>query len=33
KAIEMIKNEEIIDAKTIMLIQYAQINKLLECKN
>ncbi len=33
KAIEMIKNEEIIDAKTIMLLQYAQINKLLECKN
>jgi nudix-type nucleoside diphosphatase (YffH/AdpP family) len=29
KAIEMIKSEEIIDAKTIMLIQYAQINKLL----
>lgn len=29
KAIEMIKNEEIIDAKTIMLLQYAQINKLL----
>jgi len=29
KALEMIKNEEIIDAKTIMLLQYAQINKLL----
>tara|TARA_R110002111_G_scaffold259846_1_gene330279 strand:- start:21442 stop:22020 length:579 start_codon:yes stop_codon:yes gene_type:complete len=29
KAIEMIKNEEIIDAKTIMLLQYTQINKLL----
>jgi GDP-mannose pyrophosphatase NudK len=29
QAIEMIKNEEIIDAKTIMLLQYAQINKLL----
>jgi nudix-type nucleoside diphosphatase (YffH/AdpP family) len=29
KAIEMIKTEEIIDAKTIMLLQYAQINNLL----
>ncbi|WP_296386026.1 NUDIX domain-containing protein [Winogradskyella sp.] len=29
KAIEMIKNEEIIDAKTIMLLQYVQINELL----
>lgn len=29
RVIEMIKNEEIIDAKTIMLLQYAQINKLL----
>lgn len=29
EALEMINNEEIIDAKTIMLIQYAQINKLL----
>jgi GDP-mannose pyrophosphatase NudK len=29
QAIEMIKNEEIIDAKSIMLLQYAQINKLL----
>jgi GDP-mannose pyrophosphatase NudK len=29
QAIEMIKNEEIIDAKTIMLLQYAQINNLL----
>ena len=29
KAIEMIKTEEIIDAKTIMLLQYAQINKLI----
>ena len=29
KAIEMVKNEEIIDAKTIMLLQYAQINRLL----
>lgn len=28
-ALEMIKNEEIIDAKTIMLLQYAQLNKLL----
>ncbi len=33
KAIEMIENAEIIDAKTIMLLQYAQINKLLECKS
>jgi nudix-type nucleoside diphosphatase (YffH/AdpP family) len=33
KVLDMIKNEEIIDAKTIMLLQYAQINKLLECKN
>jgi len=30
KAIEMIKSEEIIDAKTIMLLQYAQINKIVE---
>jgi len=30
KALEMIKNEEIIDAKTIMLLQYAQINTVLE---
>jgi nudix-type nucleoside diphosphatase (YffH/AdpP family) len=29
EAIIMIENEEIIDAKTIMLLQYAQINKLL----
>lgn len=29
KALEMIKSEAIIDAKTIMLLQYAQINKLL----
>ncbi|SDT01147.1 NUDIX domain-containing protein [Winogradskyella sediminis] len=27
--LEMIKNEEIIDAKSIMLLQYAQIHKLL----
>lgn len=30
KALDMIKNEEIVDAKTIMLLQYAQINKLLD---
>ncbi len=30
KALRMIKSREIIDAKTIMLLQYAQINKLLE---
>ncbi len=30
KAVEMINNQEIIDAKTIMLLQYAQINKLLQ---
>ena len=29
EAVEMIKKEEIIDAKTIMLLQYIQINKLL----
>jgi len=29
KVISMIETEEIIDAKTIMLVQYAQINKLL----
>jgi nudix-type nucleoside diphosphatase (YffH/AdpP family) len=33
KAINMIESQEIIDAKTIMLLQYAQINKVLECKN
>lgn len=32
-ALKMIANGEIIDMKTIILIQYAQINKLLECKN
>jgi nudix-type nucleoside diphosphatase (YffH/AdpP family) len=30
KAIKMIETEEIIDAKTILLLQYAQINKLLD---
>lgn len=30
KALEMIKTGEIRDAKTIMLLQYAQINKLLD---
>ncbi|WP_246277493.1 NUDIX domain-containing protein [Winogradskyella ursingii] len=29
KAIDMINNGDIVDAKTIMLLQYAQINKLL----
>ena len=29
KALEMIKNGEIVDAKTIMLLQYAQINKIM----
>ena len=29
EAIDMIKRNDIIDAKTIMLLQYAQINKLL----
>jgi hypothetical protein len=29
KVIKMVENQEIIDAKTIMLIQYAQINNLL----
>lgn len=33
KAVKMMNIGEIIDAKTIMLLQYAQINKLLECKN
>lgn len=32
-AIDMVKTKEIIDAKTIMLIQYAQINNVLQCKN
>ncbi|MFP4845978.1 NUDIX domain-containing protein [Winogradskyella sp. PE311] len=30
QTLEMVKNEEIIDAKTIMLLQYAQINDLLQ---
>ncbi|WP_299100302.1 NUDIX domain-containing protein [uncultured Winogradskyella sp.] len=30
KAIEMVKQEEIVDAKTIMLLQYAQINQLIK---
>jgi len=29
EAIKMIENEEIIDAKTILLLQYAQINNLI----
>lgn len=33
EAIDMIESKTIIDAKTIMLLQYAQINNLLECKN
>jgi nudix-type nucleoside diphosphatase (YffH/AdpP family) len=33
EAFEMMRNAEIIDAKTIMLLQYAQINQLLECKS
>jgi len=33
KAIEMINNGEIKDAKTIILLQYAQIHKLLLWKN
>ncbi|WP_431134419.1 NUDIX domain-containing protein [Psychroserpens mesophilus] len=32
-AIDMIRTKQIIDAKTIMLLQYAQINKVLQCKN
>ncbi|TXK77385.1 GDP-mannose pyrophosphatase NudK [Paenibacillus sp. N3.4] len=32
KAISMVRNGEIKDAKTIMLLQYAQINRLLEPK-
>nr|WP_298995304.1 NUDIX hydrolase [uncultured Polaribacter sp.] len=30
EALQMIENEEIIDARTIMLLQYVQINKLLK---
>tara|TARA_R110002126_G_scaffold274775_1_gene419985 strand:+ start:7994 stop:8584 length:591 start_codon:yes stop_codon:yes gene_type:complete len=30
EALKMIENEEIIDARTILLLQYIQINKLLE---
>lgn len=30
EALKMIENEEIIDARTIMLLQYLQINKLLK---
>ncbi|WP_075342787.1 NUDIX domain-containing protein [Tenacibaculum agarivorans] len=33
KVLQMIENQEIKDARTTMLIQYAQIHKLLECKN
>ena len=33
EAIDMIRVKQIIDAKTIMLLQYAQINKILPCKN
>lgn len=33
EALKMIANGKIVDMKTIILIQYAQINKLLECKN
>lgn len=29
-AIAMVKNKEILDAKTILLLQYAQINKLVD---
>lgn len=32
EALEMIKNEEIVDAKTIMLLQHAQINNLIPAK-
>ena len=30
KALEMVEREEIQDAKTILLLQYAQIHKLLD---
>ncbi|MUU77244.1 NUDIX domain-containing protein [Winogradskyella endarachnes] len=30
KAIKMVKDQEIIDAKTIMLLQFAQLNNLLD---
>lgn len=32
-ALHMIKTKQIIDAKTILLLQYAQINNVLECKS
>ncbi|WP_405605467.1 NUDIX domain-containing protein [Polaribacter sp. Asnod1-A03] len=31
EALRLVENEDIIDARTIMLLQYAQINKILEC--
>ena len=33
KALDELKFGNIVDAKSIILLQYAQINKLLECKN
>lgn len=33
QAIAMVENKEIKDAKTILLLQYAQIHNLLACKN
>lgn len=33
EAIQMVKNKTIIDAKTILLLQYAQLNNLVPCKN
>jgi nudix-type nucleoside diphosphatase (YffH/AdpP family) len=33
EAIDMIKTKQIIDAKTILLLQFAQINNVLQCKN
>lgn len=33
EAVQMIKNKTIIDAKTILLLQYAQLNNLVPCKN
>ena len=32
-AIKMIGSGEIIDAKTVILLQYAQINEIVTCKN
>ena len=33
EAINMVETKAIIDAKTVLLLQYAQINNILTCKN